>query len=40
MIKKPLRTLIYGQRHEHGPDKLAAVLAMPDDFERERHGYV
>lgn len=32
-MKKPLRTLIYGQRHEHGPDKLAAVLAMPDDFE-------
>jgi len=32
-MKKPLRTLFYGQTHEHAPGKLETLKKMRDDYE-------
>ena len=32
-MKRPLRTLFYGMRHEHAPGKMQTLRKLPDDFE-------
>ena len=32
-MKKPLRTLFYGLKHEHSAGKLASLIKMRDEFE-------